>query len=93
MLERLKVPTVSSSGIGQHRSLSLGAGPFQAGSELELWEALRGFAIDSDASRDAIFHRAWGYLEYGGWAWFERCCKRQFHRSASHPMLSGVLVK
>lgn len=91
VLERLQVPMVSGCGTAPHPSLSLGVRPFQAGSEQELWEAFRSFAIDSDASRNAIFHHAWGYLEYGNWAWFERCCREQFGRSTSPSVLSGEM--
>ncbi len=83
VLERLRVPLVSCSGIGMHRALRGDGMPLKAGSEAELWAAVRGFALEPDAVRNKMFQRGWDELEWGrGWAWLWRNSKELF--AASH---------
>lgn len=75
ILERLRVPLASGSSAGTHPSLVEGARLLHAGTERELWNVIRSFALGSAEVRDAQFLRAWNELEHGkGWAWFSRLC-------------------
>jgi hypothetical protein len=82
VLERLRVPLICGSRIGMHSSLRSGALQLKAGSEAELWAAIRGFAVEPDAVRIQRFQRGWNDLEWGrGWAWFWRNSTKLFDDS------------
>lgn len=73
VIERLRVPLVSGSEKGTHPSLIDGAPRFHAGTERELWNAIRSFALDSDASRLKQFEGGWNEVDSGsGWFWLHR---------------------
>lgn len=73
VIERLRVPLISGSAKIAHPSLSEGAPRFHAGTERELWNAMRSFASDSDATRLKQFEAGWNEVNSGsGWHWLHR---------------------
>jgi len=71
LLERLSVPTLSVSSIGNRDSGDLEMLPLAAGTYSDLWRAFRSFALEPDETHERNFARVWHDLDSGSdWTWF-----------------------
>ena len=79
LLERLRVPTISSSAVALPRSFVGRPDVLRATTESELWESLRFLACEPDETVERAFNVSWADQETdAGWAWIWRYCLSLF---------------
>jgi Glycosyl transferases group 1 len=75
MLDRLRVPTITTSAVGVHHTIAVGERPMYADSEHSLWRAMRSFALDPPGQLVAAMRHEWGDQQREqGWQELWRRC-------------------